>query len=170
MSHTSRAARRQATAGRRRASGIYGAIVTAAILTAAGGLLDTGAMAVAVVITLLVYWVAEEYAELLGQQAEQGKPAGHLYVRAELAATWPMVSTSFGPLLVLVLARISGASDAAAANIGLGAAIAVLVYHVWSAGHAAHLRGLRLLIATGVAAALGIVMILLKNFILVHLH
>ena len=46
--------------GRRRAAGIYGAIVTAAILDVAGGKLPTEALVVAVVATLLVYWLAEE--------------------------------------------------------------------------------------------------------------
>ena len=54
------------TAGRQRAAGIYGAIITAAIIAAVGGKLSTRALTVSVVITLLVYWIAEEYAELLG--------------------------------------------------------------------------------------------------------
>ena len=44
--------------GRRRAAGIYGAIVTAAILDVAGGKLSTDALVVAVVATLVVYWLA----------------------------------------------------------------------------------------------------------------
>jgi hypothetical protein len=53
--------------GRRRAAGVYGAIVTAAILDTAGGHVSTAALVVSVVVTLLVYWVAEEYAEVLGE-------------------------------------------------------------------------------------------------------
>jgi hypothetical protein len=56
--------------GRRRAAGIYGAIITAAILDTAGGHLPTTALVVAVVVTLLVYWLAKEYAEVLGEQVE----------------------------------------------------------------------------------------------------
>jgi hypothetical protein len=65
--------------GRRRAAGIYGAIITAAILDTAGGHLSTAALVVSVVVTLLVYWLAEEYAEVLGEQVEGGPacPAGH---------------------------------------------------------------------------------------------
>jgi hypothetical protein len=40
------------TLGRRRAAGIYGAIITAAILDTAGGHLSTAALVVAVVVTL----------------------------------------------------------------------------------------------------------------------
>ena len=62
--------------GRRRAAGIYGAIITAAILDTAGGHLPTAALVVSVVVTLLVYWLAEEYAELLGKQVETGHSLG----------------------------------------------------------------------------------------------
>jgi cobalamin synthase len=61
--------------GRQRAAGIC-AIVTAAILTAAGAQLSTTALAVAVVVTLVVYWSAEEYAELLGEHVEAGDCPG----------------------------------------------------------------------------------------------
>jgi hypothetical protein len=44
--------------GRRRAAGIYGTIITAAILDTAGGRLSTEALVTAVVVTLLVYWLA----------------------------------------------------------------------------------------------------------------
>jgi hypothetical protein len=46
--------------GRRRAAGIYGAIITAAILDTAGGRLSTAALVIAVVVTLLVYWLATD--------------------------------------------------------------------------------------------------------------
>jgi hypothetical protein len=60
------------TSRRRRAAGIYGAIITAAILDTAGGRLPTDALVAAVVGTLFVYWLAEESAELLGEQVEGG--------------------------------------------------------------------------------------------------
>jgi hypothetical protein len=61
--------------GRRRAAGIYGAIVTAAILDTAGGHVSTAALVISVVVTLLVSWLAEEYAEVLGEQVEGGPAA-----------------------------------------------------------------------------------------------
>jgi hypothetical protein len=156
--------------GQRRAAGIYGAIITAAIIAAAGGKLPTVALAISVVVTLLVYWLAEQYAELLGEQAEGGYLPTWDYVRMALARTWPMVSASFVPLILLVLARLAGASALVAANVGLAVAIVLLTFHGWSAGRAAKLRGWRLLFSTSVAAALGIVMILLKDLVLLHLH
>jgi hypothetical protein len=156
--------------GRRRAAGIYGAIITAAILDTAGGHLSTEALVIAVVVTLLVYWLAEEYAEVLGEQAEGGALPGWGYIRDALAATWPMVSASYLPLLALVVARVAGASPLTAANVGLVGAILLLIVHAWSAGRSARLRGWHLLAATSVAGGLGLVMILLKDLVLIHLH
>jgi len=157
------------TPGRRRAAGIYGAIITAAVLAAGGNQLPTRTLAVSVLVTLLVYWIAEEYAELLAEQV-----TGHLptwaYVRAALASTWPMVSASYMPLLALVLARLAGASAPAAANIGLAAAIVLLTFVGWSAGRASRLRGWRLAVTTSMAAALGLVMVALKELVILHLH
>jgi hypothetical protein len=156
--------------GRRRAAGIYGAIITAAILAAAGGKLPTAALVVSVVVTLLVYWLAEEYAELLGEQTEKGVLPTWPYIQGALVATWPMVSSSYLPLLALVLARLAGASPLTAANVGLAVAIVVLTFHAWWAGRAAQLRGRRLFFVTSAAAVLGLVMIALKDLVLIHLH
>ena len=156
--------------GRRRAAGIYGAIVTAAILDTVGGHVSTAALVVSVVVTLLVYWLAEEYAEVLGEQVEGGRLPSWASIRETLAATWPMISASFAPLLALVLARWAGASDLTAANVGLVVVLLLLTLHGWLASRAAQLRGWHLVFATSFAAALGLVMILLKDLVLVHLH
>jgi hypothetical protein len=156
--------------GRRRAAGIYGAIITAAILAAVSNHVPTRTLAVSVVITLLVYWIAEEYAEVLGEQATGGRLPTWASIRGMLATTWPMVTASYIPLLALLVARGAGASSFTAANIGLAVAIILLTFHGWSAGRASQLRGWQLAGATAVAAALGLIMVLLKDLVLLHLH
>jgi hypothetical protein len=42
--------------------------------------------------------------------------------------------------------------------------------HGWTAGRAASLRGGQLIIATLIAASLGLMMIILKNFVITNLH
>jgi hypothetical protein len=159
-----------AAKGRRRAAGIYGAIITAAILDTAGTNMSTDALVIAVVITLVVYWLAEEYAELLGEQVEGGRLPTWARIQEALAETWPMVSASFVPLLALVIARLAGASELTAANAGLVAALLLLVIHGWSAARASHLRGRQLLLTTTIAVGLGLMMIALKDVVLIHLH
>ena len=158
------------SSGRRRAAGIYGAIITASIMTAVGGSLPTLTLALSVLVTLVVYWLAEEYAEVLGRQATGGHVPTWAYIRARLADSWPIVSASFLPLAVLVVARLAGASAFVAANFGVGAAIILLIAHGWAAGRAAELKGWQLTVSTSIAAALGLVMVALKNLVLLHLH
>jgi len=135
-----------------------------------GDRLQTAALVIAVVVTLVVYWLAEQYAEMLGEQVEGGHLPSRSQIRAALAATWPMVSASFAPLVALVLARLAGASALVAANVGLAAAVVLLMIHAWAAGRAAQLHGRQLLLATAGAAALGLVMIGLKDLVLLHFH
>jgi hypothetical protein len=156
--------------GRRRAAGIYGAIITAAILDTAGGHVSTTVLVISVVVTLLVYWIAEEYAEVLGEHTAGGRLPSRAYIKGSLVSTWPMVSASYAPLLAVVLAALAGASGLTAANVGLVVAVVLLTIHGWLAGRAAQLRGLKLVVVTSVAAGLGLVMILLKNLVLIHLH
>jgi hypothetical protein len=155
--------------GRRRAAGIYGAIITASIMTAAGSGLTTTELAVSVLVTLVVYWLAEQYAAILGEHAAGGRVPSWAFVRDALATSWPIVSASFAPLAVLVVARVAGASAGDAANVGVAAAIVLLTAHGWAAGRAAQLTGWHLAATASVAAVLGLVMVALKNLVL-HLH
>jgi hypothetical protein len=156
--------------GRRRAAGIYGAIITAAILDTAGGHVSTTVLVISVVVTLLVYWIAEEYAEVLGEHTAGGRLPSWAYIQGSLVSRWPMVSASYAPLLAVVLTRAAGASELTAANFGLVVAILLLTVHGWLAGRAAQLQGWKLVITASIAAGLGLVMILLKDLVLVHLH
>lgn len=162
--------RSHARASRRRAAGIYGAVVTAAVLAAAGAQLPTAALAVAVLTTLAVYWVAEQYADVLAEQTEHGRLPTWRRIRSGLADTWPMVSAAYLPVVGLVVARVAGASRVLSANIALSIAVAVLLVHGWTAGRAADLRGMRLAAVTLIAGSFGFAMIILKNFVMIHLH
>jgi hypothetical protein len=157
------------TPGRRRAVSIYGTIVTAAILSTAGDQLSVLDLVIAIVVTLFVYWVAEEYSEIVGELAEGQLPTWS-YVREALAATWPMVSASFAPLVFLVAAWLLGAAPPAAANAGLVAAILELVLYGWLAGRAGQLRGRQQFTVAAATAFLGLLMITLKDIVLIHLH
>jgi ABC-type uncharacterized transport system permease subunit len=81
-----------------------------------------------------------------------------------------MVTASYIPLLAVILAHLLGASLSAAASVGLAVAIVLLMIYAWSAGRAAQLRGRQLLIITAITAALGLLMIILKDVVLIHLH
>ena len=162
--------RRRRMARRRRASGIYGTVITAAVVASAGGALSTAGLAVAVLLTLIVYWIAEQYAEVLGEQAEHGRLPTWSSIRDGLVSTSPMVSAAYIPMLVLVATRLLGASRTAAANVALAVAVLLLMIHGWSSGRAAELRGARLVVVVLLAGSLGLFMIVMKNFVITHLH
>jgi hypothetical protein len=152
----------QRSAARRRSAGIYGTIVASAVLAAGGGHLRTVPLAVTVLVTLLVYWAAEGYADVLGEQAHAGRLPTWSHIRASLGDIWPMVSASYLPLVSLLVARALGATVETAATVALVVAIGLLLVHGWAGGRASQLHGLRLLVVTLVAGAFGLMMILLK--------
>jgi hypothetical protein len=154
----------------RPADGIYGTIITASVLASAGDELAAVPLAVSVLLTLAVYWLADVYSELLGGHFERGRLPSWREVRTAMFVAWPMVGASFIPLVVLGLARLSGLSAPRAASAGLVSAIVMLAIYAWAAGHAAQMRGPRLALVTAIAGVLGILMIVLKNVVLVHLH
>jgi hypothetical protein len=63
-------------------------------------------LAVAIFVTLLVYWLAEEFAEL-GEHASAGHLPTWSHTRAALGAKWPMVSAYYVPVLALLGAGCS---------------------------------------------------------------
>jgi hypothetical protein len=154
--------------GRRRAAGIYGTIVTAAVIAAGGDTLSTAGLEVAVLVTLIVYWLAEQYAEVLGEHTEAGRLPSLSLIGSSLAATWPMVSASFVPLVALLVVRLLGASPSVAANTALGVTIAMLLIQGYVAGKAAGLTGVRLVAVTAAAGLLGVAMVGLKVLIQHH--
>jgi hypothetical protein len=154
--------------GRRRAASIYGTIVTAAVIAAGAGRLTTAALAVTVMVTLVVYWLAEQYAELLGEHTRAGRLPNAGQVRSSLAAAWPMVTASFLPLLSLLLARLAGASPSGAAWTALLVTVGLLLIHGHAAGRAAGLAGLRLALVTATAGLLGVAMVVLKTLLQHH--
>jgi hypothetical protein len=155
--------------GRRRASGIYGTILTAAVIAAGGNTLTTAELEVTVLVTLVVYWVAEQYAELLGEHTSEGRLPGAAQIRASFVSSFSMVSASFVPLISLLVARALGANELGAAMLALVICLILLVYHGYSAGRAAGLKGFMLFGATATAALFGVAMIVLKT-LLQHQH
>lgn len=152
----------------RPAAGIYGLIVVASVLATAGTSMRTLPLAVAVFTTLLIYWLAEEYAAV-GEYASAGQMPTWARIRAALAAKWPMVSASYIPLVALLAARALGATPSTAALTGLIVVVALLTVYGWRAGRSAGLDGIARLAMAAIAGGLGVVMIVLKTALL-HFH
>jgi hypothetical protein len=121
-----------------------------------------------VVVTLVVYWLAEQYAELLGEHTTAGRLPSARQMRASLAATWPMVTASYVPVATLLIARLLGASSVTAAQTALIVTVVLLVIHAYAAGRSAGLVGGRLVVVATMAALLGFAMVVLKALLQHH--
>jgi hypothetical protein len=152
-------------ASRARAAGIYGTIVTAAVLATGGGQVRAVPLALLVFGTLVVYWMAELYAEVLGEHVHEGRLPRGAELRSLFTSSWHMVTASYVPLVVLVATALLGFSVTVASYAALTTTVLLLIFHGHSAGVDAGLSGGRLLGTTAAAGALGILMVALKILI-----
>ncbi len=146
---------------------IYGTIVTAAILAGEGAAhLDPQDMIVSVLVTLLVYWIAHVYSEVLGHwvtpSSAQHRPAILSRLGQALAEEWAIVVGGLGVVLVLAVAWLAGASGQAAVNAALWMATAELLEWGIVAAKNAGLSGIRIVVSGVTSASFGAVIVLLK--------
>ncbi len=147
------------------ASAIYGLVVCSATLAAASASGELSFVAVSVLVTVVVYWLAESYAHALARHAVEQEPLGWSGTLATLSQGWPMVSASFIPLGALLAMGALGASVFVAINVSLAVATVLLVGAGWTASRASGLRGWRLLTSTAMSAVFGLTMVALKNLL-----
>jgi len=151
-----RAARR--TDPRRLSLAIYGLIVSASAMAASAEVDSVVNVAGATFVTVLVYWLAERYAEVVGLRIQARLHS----VRQILREGWPLVEASYAPLVVLIVSALLGASVGLAVDLALLATTCLLVGLGWGAGRASGLTGMRLLLAAGFSGLLGMILGALK--------
>lgn len=143
------------------AAGIYGVIVGAAVM-AASHAERIVSVAVAVLVTLVVYWTAERYARLVAARIHDGRRPTWSHVRRELTHGWGIVSASTIPLLVLVIAGRLGAQVYGAVLSALVASTVLLCLAGWEIGRDGRLSTRERCVSAGVAGLFGAAMVLLK--------
>jgi hypothetical protein len=112
----------------RRAGGIYGTIVAAGVLVAAGdpsggASVDAVAAGIYAVVTTVVFWLAHGFSLALARRAA-GHPAAR--PRVTLSREWPMVAASVPLLAIIAVASLLGASDETAISAAVWGSIVVL--------------------------------------------
>jgi hypothetical protein len=155
-------------------AGIYGTVLCASILASAGDE-PTVRVAIVVLVTLFVYWLAERYAEVLGLVAtasgeEQGGPRlsegtpsiDRAHLREVLGRGWTMIQASVTPLVVLLGSRLLGASRESAVDIALAYTVVLLVGLGSLGAQRAGLTGWPRTLATAFSAFLGLLVVALK--------
>lgn len=143
------------------AAGIYGVIVSAAVMAATHAP-TAAAIVVAVLVTLCVYWAAERYALIVAERIHEGHRPRWRIVWRQITGGWEMVTASVLPLLVLVLARVLGAELRTAVLCGLSGSTVVLCAAGWHVGRGGRLTTAERVVSSAVAGVFGVGLILLK--------
>jgi hypothetical protein len=142
---------------------IYGTIISASVLAAAGEE-EALPIALGVFFTLLVYWLAERWSLILGEHLT-GEPFDWAHARHVFVSGWPLVQASYGPMLVLLVARLVGASVELAINLALLWTIATLVILGALAGSRSKLPPLGVIGSAVFNGLLGLLLIFLKSLL-----
>lgn len=108
-------------------------VCAAAIAYGAGHLRSTGELAVAIVGTVLVYWLAHLHAHTLGASVAHGHHP-LVALRLALGETWPIAGASVLPVVILLLSEAAGASLRFAAWVALVATVVLLTGYSYLAG------------------------------------
>jgi hypothetical protein len=148
--------------------GVYGLILATSVIAVSREHhpSDAGRVALTVLVTAAVFWLAHVYAHMLGAGVSQARRPTRTELAHALAEHWSLVEVIFPVVLVLGLGAIGLIPDRAAL---VTATVIGLVELAAAGGYAAIARGAgwRATVASAaIALALGLVVVLLK--VLVH--
>jgi hypothetical protein len=146
----------------RLSAAVYGTIVAGSVMAAGAGHLSTWNTAVAVVVTVLVYWLAESYAHLLAIRVVGVSDARRAHARHRLTSSWHLVTASFIPVAGMGVAALLGADDRDAVLVGLLCTTALLAILGWWAARRSGLHGIAVLVSTLASGLLGLALVALK--------
>jgi hypothetical protein len=147
---------------------IYGLILATSVIAVSREYLasNAGLIAVTVLVTGVVFWLAHVYARALARSIERERLLTRAEVREVLRHDWPIVGVTVPLVLILALGAIGVVTDRSAIIAATLAALVELAaagaYSAWIGG--AGPRGT--IISALIATALGSVIILLK--VIVH--
>jgi positive regulator of sigma E activity len=141
---------------------IYGTIIAASVMATGAGHTPLGGICLAVVVTLLVYWLAEAYAHVLALRIVHASQSRRDHVHRHLRQTATLVTASVAPLAALLVAALLGADTSGAVLTALIFTAAWLGVLGWIAARRAGLRGPPLVASTVGSGLIGLVLIALK--------
>jgi hypothetical protein len=146
---------------------IYGLILATSVIAVSAeySSSNAGLVAVTVLVTGVVYWLAHVYARVLAGSITNHRGPNRSEVREALRHDWPLVEVTIPLVLILALGALDVLADKAAI---LTATLAVLVELVAAGAYAARVSGagLRGTVASAlIAVTLGGTVVLLKALV-----
>jgi hypothetical protein len=147
--------------------GIYGLILAVSVIAVSQEYEATnaGTIAVTVLVTGVVFWLAHVYARILSRSMAGDRWPTWPEARAVLRHDWPLVEVTIPLVLVLALGVVGVLPDRTAVTLTVLAALAELAT---AGAYAARTSGsgtLGVVVSAAVAVALGGVVVLLKAFV-----
>jgi hypothetical protein len=140
---------------------IYGTVIGGSVMAAVEDNTEVDEVAATVLVTVLVYWAAERWSNVLGTHL-QDEPLDRRRVMQVYAEGWPMVQAPIGPVAVMLVAYWFGASANQSVGYALIATLIVLVALGVGAGRRAGLSRWGVVRSAAFTGFLGAVLILLK--------
>lgn len=150
---------------RRRASHLYGLIISGAVLATAPDDFRLARVAVLLLFTLCIYWAAETYVHLMAARTLLRRDLTGAERRGIVVDGWPLVAASAIPLAALAIEALLGMETKIALDITLGVNSVLLFVVGWQMSKAGGLSGARLVLSATVAGLLGFTMIVLKTLL-----
>ena len=145
---------------------LYGSFLVASVV---GVAFESGQGARAMTATafgsMLVFWLAHWWSEVVGGQISAGEAFRHRHVLLLARREWPLVEAAVLPTLLLALAWAGVWSRETGAELALAAAVLQITGWALVAGRRAGWTWLRAGLFAAVDAGLGIVLLLLERMV-----
>jgi hypothetical protein len=147
---------------------VYGLILATSVIAVSREYdpANAGKIAVTVLVTGIVFWLAHVYARVLAASLEHNRMVTRAELREVLRHDWPLVEVTVPLVVILALGALDVVPDRAAVLV---AVLVALVELAAAGAYVARMSGAGVLVALGSAAtavALGGAVVLLK--VLVH--
>ncbi len=149
---------------------IYGLVLALSVIVVSWSYSrpDAGRVALSVLTTAVVFWLAHVYADVLGRDMSQQQTVTRDDVAHAMREHWPLIEVVVPLLLILGLGEIDLITDTAAI---LAATVIATVELAGAGGYAARRHGAKpwgVIASAATGLALGLVVVLLKALVFTH--
>lgn len=147
--------------------GIYGLILAVSVIAVSREYesSNAGSIAVTVLVTGIVFWLAHVYARILSRSKRGDRWPTRAEVREVLRHDWPLVEVTIPLVLVLALGAVGLVPDGLAVTLAVGAALAELATAGAYAARTSGAGATGIVVSAGIAVALGGAVVLLKTLV-----